>query len=150
MRRQKAHHFKTATFKTTKMPILRNLVLSLCASPAFGDFLGPRYIPPVDLTSSESVVAAAWKNVTSTIGKVLEGNGTEGLGDTTFSIGMFSLRDPSASKLQFHHTSAEIAASNGTHKVDADSIYKVASISKPDSPTIETLLTATKPRCSPS
>ena len=44
---------------------------------------------------------------------------------------MFSLNDPPASQLQFHYTSPEIPNStNGTHKVDEDSIYRIASLTK--------------------
>lgn len=46
-------------------------------------------------------------------------------------MGMFSVRDPSAECLQYHHTSAEVANSTtGVTKVDGDSIYRVASITK--------------------
>lgn len=56
--------------------------------------------------------------------------GVQGLQNVTFSLGLFSLKDPSASKLQFHYTSPEITASTGTRKVDGDSIYRTASITK--------------------
>ncbi|KAL6812640.1 Aldehyde/histidinol dehydrogenase [Trichoderma camerunense] len=49
----------------------------------------------------------------------------------TFSLGLFSLHDPAATKLQYHYTAPEIAsAPNGTHKVDANTIYRVASVTK--------------------
>ncbi|PSN72081.1 beta-lactamase/transpeptidase-like protein [Corynespora cassiicola Philippines] len=113
------------------------LAVSLCAaSPVVADFLGPRYVPPVDLSSDKSTIPAAWKKATADIQSALNGDENStladvvGLKNVTFSLGMFSLHDPSASKLQFHYTSPEIIASNGTHKVDGDSIYKVASITK--------------------
>ena len=49
----------------------------------------------------------------------------------TFSLGMFSLHDEAAETLQYHYTSPEVKkAPNGTHNVDADSIYRVASVTK--------------------
>ncbi|KAJ4423602.1 hypothetical protein N0V82_001769 [Gnomoniopsis sp. IMI 355080] len=49
----------------------------------------------------------------------------------TFSLGLFSLYDDDATTLQFHHTSPEIANSTyGTRSVDANSIYRIASVTK--------------------
>lgn len=112
--------------------LLNLAAVSLCAtSLVSADFLGPRYVQPVDLSSDKSAVSAAWKNATASLEKTLKSaNSTLGIQNVTFSLGLFSLNDPSASKLQFHYTSPEIAASTGTKKVDGDSIYKVASITK--------------------
>ncbi|PVI04564.1 beta-lactamase/transpeptidase-like protein [Periconia macrospinosa] len=121
------------------MPVsFRNLaVISLCAtSPAFADLLGPRYLPPVDLTSDKSTVSAAWKNITSTFEKFLDEKnanatgGIPGIRNMTFSAGMFALNDPSASKHQFHFSSPALQLTNGTRKVDGDSLYRAASITK--------------------
>jgi len=44
---------------------------------------------------------------------------------------MFSLDDPVATNLQYHYTAPEVQYSQlGTNKVDADSIYRIASVSK--------------------
>lgn len=116
--------------------LLNLATVSLCASSLVSaDFLGPRFIQPVDLSSDKSAVPAAWKNATSTLQKVLESRnptaaGIRGLENVTFSIGLFSLNDPSASKQQYHYTSPEIQASTGIRKVDGDSIYRTASITK--------------------
>ncbi|CAK7236662.1 hypothetical protein SCUCBS95973_009684 [Sporothrix curviconia] len=70
-----------------------------------------------------------------------EGNGSanssaagliSGISNLTFSLGAFSLHDTAASDvLQFQYTAAEIAtAGNGTTSVNADSIYRVASVTK--------------------
>ncbi|KAH7137906.1 beta-lactamase/transpeptidase-like protein [Dendryphion nanum] len=106
-------------------------------TPVLADFAGPRYIPPIDLSSNKSAVSAAWRNATSTIQKALSDRsvnstfgGVPGLKNVTFSLGLFSLEDPAASKFHFHYTSPEIVASNGTHKVDENSIYRTASITK--------------------
>jgi CubicO group peptidase (beta-lactamase class C family) len=63
--------------------------------------------------------------------KLASSVGLSGMKNITFSVGMFSLHDPATTKMQFHHTSAEIAnAANGTQKVDGDSIYRMASVTK--------------------
>ncbi|KAL3490045.1 beta-lactamase/transpeptidase-like protein [Aspergillus germanicus] len=107
---------------------------SVCLPGAFANFLAPTYPPPRDISSSESAVAGAWKNLTTRLERSLHtrSNSTlAALKDLTFSIGLFSPHDSGATGLQYHHTSAEIRnATNGTNKVDADSIYRVASVSK--------------------
>ena len=51
--------------------------------------------------------------------------------NVTFSLGLFSIHDPAAAELQYHYASPEVVkAPNGTHKVDGDSIYRIASVSK--------------------
>jgi CubicO group peptidase (beta-lactamase class C family) len=112
------------------------VLTSIYATGVLSDFLGPTYPAPIDLTSDDSLVAAGWKNLSSTLEAYLGGSdGTETqslLNDLAFSIGMFSTLDPNtAESLQYHHTSPEIAnASTGVNEVDADSIYRVASVSK--------------------
>jgi CubicO group peptidase (beta-lactamase class C family) len=109
---------------------LPNLLLyAVCIPPILADFLGPSYPAPVDLSSNRSLVAAGWENLTTILQTHL--NASDELSNVTFSIGMFSLEDPAASELQFHYTSPEVAsAPNGTHKVDGDSIYRIASMTK--------------------
>ncbi len=123
----------------TMHPSFHCLFLTLLSSSGvLGDFLGPSYPAPVDLSSSKSLVAATWKNVTSTLQAYTisdEQKSTSGvvaeIRNVTFSLGLFSLNDPSATDLQFHHTSPEIAnALNGTHKANANSIYRIASLTK--------------------
>ncbi|KAF7521279.1 hypothetical protein PCG10_008380 [Penicillium crustosum] len=118
---------------------LPNYVLaSLVWFPAaFANLLGPSYPPPRDLSSSHSRVAASWKNLTSQLNTVLADKGTNKtsgiyeLKNLTFSAGLFSTLDPNAKDLQFHHTANEVAKSPvGVKKVDGNSIYKVASVSK--------------------
>ncbi|EHK21579.1 uncharacterized protein TRIVIDRAFT_59845 [Trichoderma virens Gv29-8] len=107
-------------------------------SPIFADTLGPSYPTPKDLTSGHSHVAASFKNLTSTLDGYLKDGKWKSLPqpladviNVTFSLGLFSLNDPAATKLQYHYTSPEIAnAPNGTHKVDGDTIYRVASVTK--------------------
>ncbi|KAL5342031.1 beta-lactamase/transpeptidase-like protein [Aspergillus crustosus] len=117
------------------MRVHTSLVLtSLALSGAQANFLGPLFPAPRDLTSHNSLVAAGWKNLTTNLARGLHGhsNSTAALlKDLTFSIGLFSSRDADASKLQYHHTAPEVRnATEGTHMVDGDSIYRVASVSK--------------------
>ncbi|RDL39877.1 uncharacterized protein BP5553_04217 [Venustampulla echinocandica] len=100
------------------------------------DFLGPRFPAPVDFASNGSLVAAGWRNLSSTFDAYIDGSlGAtpkilDGLDNLTFSIGMFSIHDPAAQSLQYHHTSDEVKNGPGADEVDGDSIYRVASISK--------------------
>lgn len=115
-------------------------LLSICASGTFADFLGPTYPQPLDLSSSDSFVAAGWKNLTTLLDSYFKQNQTSDLTKPlaateaekiTFSAGLFSLHDADATKFQYHYTSPEISNSTlGTKKVDGDSIYRVASVSK--------------------
>ncbi|KAL6715732.1 hypothetical protein ACLMJK_006693 [Lecanora helva] len=101
------------------------------------DFTGPLYPAPVDITSSNSLVSAAWKKFGSTLDAYLSSNQSgassdlSGVENVTFSAGLFPVNDAAAAKLQYHYTSPEIKnAENGTDKVDGDSIYHLASICK--------------------
>ncbi|KAJ5806218.1 uncharacterized protein N7503_003820 [Penicillium pulvis] len=104
----------------------------------FADYLGPTYPPPVDLSSQQSLVTAAWKNLTTTLDSYLKRNpsgsattAVSRIQNTTFSTNIFSIHDSNAAKLQYHWTSPEIASSkNGTNKVNGDSIYRMASATK--------------------
>ncbi|KAK5455217.1 hypothetical protein LTS15_005937 [Exophiala xenobiotica] len=132
--------------------IIMHLSSHLALLPSLGvfitgtlaDFVGPTYPAPLDLSSNASLVAASWRNLSSTLDSYLK-NTSKGpsisssstslsaakLGNVTFSLGMFSMHDPEASKLEYHHTSSEIAkASHGTHSIQGDSIYRIASMTK--------------------
>ncbi|KAK5557381.1 hypothetical protein LTR46_004407 [Exophiala xenobiotica] len=122
------------------------LLPSLCLfiTGTLADFVGPTYPAPLDLSSNASLVAASWKNLSSTLDSYLKntskGPGSSSssttlsaaeVGNVTFSLDMFSMHDPEASKLQYHHTSSEVAkAAHGTHSVQGDSIYRIASMTK--------------------
>ncbi|KAJ5512084.1 hypothetical protein N7463_001636 [Penicillium fimorum] len=104
---------------------------------AFANLLGPSYPPPRDLSSSHSLVAASWKKLTSQLNTALADNHANktspvfALKNLTFSAGLFSTLDPKAKDLQIHHTAKEVANSPiGVRKVDGNSIYKIASVSK--------------------
>ncbi|RSL62137.1 hypothetical protein CEP53_004856 [Fusarium sp. AF-6] len=112
-------------------------LLSLSGSPVLADFLGPRYPPPADLTSKDSHVVAGWENLTETLQGYLKIGPEEDpvlstLKNITFSVGLFSTRDDgAASKYQFHYNSPQTKeAKYGTKKVDGDTIYGIASITK--------------------
>ncbi|KAL8711809.1 MAG: hypothetical protein Q9220_003753 [cf. Caloplaca sp. 1 TL-2023] len=113
------------------------LFFSIVISAVLGDFVAPTYPAPRDLASNNSLVFAAWKNVTSTIGKYIEGPNSDlaapsALKNLTFSLGMFSTLDTSAADvLQYHHASAEVANSTiGATHPNGNSIYRVASVTK--------------------
>ncbi|BCS23010.1 serine hydrolase domain-containing protein [Aspergillus puulaauensis] len=109
------------------------LLTSLSLPGALSGFLGPIYPAPRDLSSRNSHVAASWRNLSASLDNALHRSNTtlSKLRDTTFSIGVFSTHDAAAQNLQYHYASPEILNSkNGTHKVDGDSIYRVASVSK--------------------
>lgn len=117
----------------------RTLALLLLSSiGTLADVLGPVYPPPKDLSSDNSAVTSAWNDITSMLGSALNGSLSAedaipfaGIENVTFSIGAFSLEDPQAIQgLQYHYTSTEVVNGNGTDRVDGDSIYVIASITK--------------------
>lgn len=123
----------------TLLPILTLFLQDaiLVSSTPAAALLGPGYPLPADLTSNGSLVSAAWSNFSAIIGTYIDRNQTvEGLvpdlGSYTFSVGAFSIFDPQAAeKLQYHHTGKDVKTSNiGVTRVDGDSIYRVASVSK--------------------
>ncbi|KFY61811.1 hypothetical protein V496_04869 [Pseudogymnoascus sp. VKM F-4515 (FW-2607)] len=114
------------------------LLIPICSRSVLADLLVPSYEAPVDVASNKSIVSAVWRNATATLQTYLT-DGNEGAvsgaaaarKNITFSVGLFSVEDPAASNLQFHYTSPEIAnAPNGTNKVDGDTIYRMASVTK--------------------
>ncbi|KAK6380916.1 hypothetical protein LTS17_005117 [Exophiala oligosperma] len=110
-------------------------VVSLCLSRTLADFTGPTYPPPLDLSSNSSLVTASWKNLSSQLDTYLNGKSSAAAasGNVTFSIGMFSMHDPAATKHQYHHTSPGVAhgsSGEGTRSVDGDSVYRIASVTK--------------------
>lgn len=121
------------------MKVLQLIIplLSLCVPAVQGGHLpGPSYPAPRDVGSDTSRVSATWKNVTTTLDQTIQGEGLGKLAsallkNTTFSIGMFSLHDQNALSLQYHHTApTTLNGTYGAKKVDADTIYRVASVSK--------------------
>lgn len=113
-----------------------------CLAPAVAaDFSTGGWPAPADLSSNTSLISRAFANISATLQEYILQDGNlntpaprliAGIRNLTFSLGAFSLRDPAASEdLQFHYTAPEIAtAGNGTRSVDADSIYRVASVTK--------------------
>lgn len=123
---------------------IRLSYIVLCAlytSVAVAEHLTGTYPPPFDLSSNDSLVAATWQNFTQSLGAYLDEGKTKGpiakalaavgVANMTFSAGIWSLHDPAANELQYHYASPEtVNKENGTNQVDADSIYKVASVTK--------------------
>ncbi|KAI0104163.1 beta-lactamase/transpeptidase-like protein [Nemania sp. FL0031] len=87
---------------------------------------GPQFSAPTGLG-----LEALFRNATSIIEQAILANLTRGpYNETTFSIGMFSTTDDEL-LYEFHHTDPTVATSSiGTNEVDADSIYRIASITK--------------------
>ncbi|EPE05327.1 beta-lactamase family protein [Ophiostoma piceae UAMH 11346] len=117
-----------------------SLVLLLLTRGVVSDFATAGWPAPADLSSNSSLVSKAFLNVTDTLEQYIEDDGKttalppllSGIKNLTFSVGVFSVHDTEAAKsLQFHYTAPEIAgAGNGTTSVDADSIYRIASVTK--------------------
>ncbi|KAJ2968712.1 hypothetical protein NUW58_g10161 [Xylaria curta] len=111
-------------------------IVSLWLPTAYSRFLGPLNPPPVDLTSSTSSVRLQWENITSSLEDHLTGRARNPalsvLDNITFSLGLFSVHDPEAAgSLQYHHTGPDVRNSSvGVNKVDGNSIYRVASMTK--------------------
>lgn len=125
------------------MKLLHTFILtSSCLAPTvLGDFVTGSWKVPTDLSSNFSLVPAAFANISDTLQEYIlqDGNSSfpapeliSGISNLTFSLGVFSLHDDAASeKLQYHVTAPEIAlAGNGTTSVNAESIYRVASVTK--------------------
>lgn len=127
------------------MKLLHAIALtSSCLAPAvLADFATGSWPAPKDLTSNSSRVRKAFANITETLQEYILNDAygnlslstpeyIAGISNLTFSLGIFSLHDDAAPKvLQHHYTGPEIAfAGNGTNAVDADSIYRVASVTK--------------------
>lgn len=119
------------------MPSTHNLAIaSLCVPAVLARILGPLNPAPTDLTSTSSHVRTQWQNLTSTLEGHLTGTNPNealsGLDKITFSLGLFSVHDAEAAgSLQYHHTGPDVRNSTyGVNKVDGDSIYRVASMTK--------------------
>ena len=94
--------------------------------PVACPLLGQQYLPPVDIASQSKFQQAA-KGLDATLDGIVKSAPYKG---TTFSIGMFSTSEDDLF-YQYHHTGQAVADSKyGTNKADADSIYRIGSISK--------------------
>lgn len=118
-----------------RLPYQAFILVALHSSGLLADHLIGPMPAPTDFNSDYSLLAASWRNLTSILddlvqGKIAQPSGSA-VGNVTFSLGLFSLHDPAATKLQYHHTSVEIRnAPAGTTEVNETSIYRVASVSK--------------------
>ncbi|KAI1325573.1 beta-lactamase/transpeptidase-like protein [Xylariaceae sp. FL0255] len=129
--------FKAHCFYSNISAVMRHLpvaaiALSLHLSGALGKdrlcpLKGPQFPAPTGL-GSEPLFRCA----TASIEQYIRANLTQTpYNETTFSIGMFTTTDDDELIYQFHHTDSTVATSPlGTNKVDANSIYRIASITK--------------------
>lgn len=104
--------------------------LALAAEP---DLLGPAFEPPTKLIAEKAIISTV-ANVTQLLqsmfltGKTPYGNMVGN--DTALSVQVASL-DGAAPLVDFHYTPASLNVSAGsTAKVDADSVYRIGSLSK--------------------
>ena len=88
--------------------------------------LGQQYPPPKQL-STEPKFQAATAHIDATLNAAIKSTPYK---DSTFSIGFFSTSEDDL-VYQYHHTGAAVQNSSyGTTNVDADSVYRIGSISK--------------------
>lgn len=89
--------------------------------------LGQQFPLPTNLSC-----APAFLNATHSLTHEIDGLlDSHGFNTSTFSIGMFSTEDASDLVYEYHHTHSSVAKSKfGTKAADADSIYRVGSVSK--------------------
>jgi hypothetical protein len=87
---------------------------------------GPQFPAPTGLGSE-----VLFRKATGAIERSIRANLTNApYNETTFSIGMFSTTDD-VLLYEFHHTDPTVATSGvGANEVDANSIYRIASITK--------------------
>ncbi|KAI0435706.1 beta-lactamase/transpeptidase-like protein [Xylaria telfairii] len=111
--------------------VVVSLAISLFLSGAQGKericpLKGPQFPAPTDLGSE-----TLFRNAVSVIEQSIRANLTQApYNETTFSIGMFSTTDHEL-LYEFHYTDPTVSTSKlGANEVDADSIYRIASITK--------------------
>ena len=102
---------------------------------ASATFLGPIYPSPIDLTSEQSLIPAAWQNFTDQLDKYLSNAAlppqlSQVILNASWSVNLFSANDPKASvDFNYHHTGLESKnAVIGTKDVNSESLYRVASV----------------------
>lgn len=90
--------------------------------------LGPQY-PKLTAISSHPIFQEAMHSLEETLHTKLD---SAPYNSTAFSLSVFSASDdPSVLAWQYHHTPSSVAESmEGTQEVNADSIYRIGSISK--------------------
>lgn len=96
------------------------------AKPTICPIQGQQFPAPTGLAQE-----ASFHKATREIEDVINANLTEApFNETTFSLGMFSTTDDGL-LYEYHHTDPSVANSTlGATKVDANSIYRIASITK--------------------
>lgn len=88
--------------------------------------LGQEYPSPIQI-KDEATLQAAGRSLDATLNEKVKKAPYK---ETTFSLGMFSTSDDGL-VYQYHHTSNAVANSSyGTNNVDANSVYRIGSVSK--------------------
>src|ERR1700753_794067 len=115
----------TAKFLSTLYSVL-GFCWSSNASLQTCPLLGSQYPAPVGL-SREPIYEAATRSIEARLKASIS---RFPYNETSFSIGMFSTHEAGLT-YQYHHTDALLARSaQGARKLDANSIYRVGSVSK--------------------
>lgn len=78
----------------------RFILFSLGPVVAVANLLGPRFPPPIDVTSAQSLLSKAWQNLAKKFQDHINGSSLllllDGIENITFLLGAFSLYDPNA------------------------------------------------------
>ncbi|KAM0669011.1 hypothetical protein ACQRIT_003734 [Beauveria bassiana] len=104
------------------------------AAPAAAGLLGPAFAAPTRLAAEPSIRAAA-ANVTALLDELFR-TGTSPWGslhanNTALSVQVLSIDDDGARIVDYHHSPGNLNVSAGSAvRVDADTVYRVGSISK--------------------
>ncbi|KAK5710719.1 hypothetical protein LTR15_012875 [Elasticomyces elasticus] len=110
----------TLLFTALATALKRRSTLQTCP------LLAKQYPSPVGL-ANETLFQTAIESINATLNRGLN---VVPYNETTFSLGLFSALSEGL-EYQYHHGDAALAAStSGTHDIDADSIYRIGSISK--------------------
>ncbi|KAI9826781.1 MAG: hypothetical protein M1819_007252 [Sarea resinae] len=110
---------------------LASIWLPISFASTNSPILGPVFPKPTNLSSSP-IFDAATLNFTKLVNQAIAGeNSTYGPLDaqnTSFSVGLFSVDEPGL-LFQYHHSAPSLAL-EGVQTVDADSVYRLGSVSK--------------------
>ena len=94
--------------------------------------LGPVFEPPLNFKDSVAIRAVI-ANITETLrARDLDNSPGVRANETSYSIEVFSISDKEPVVFSWHHTAPALATTNtsGVRKVDADSVYRLGSLTK--------------------
>jgi hypothetical protein len=103
------------------LPVQLTLAFKQCP------YLGPDFPAPKTLANS-TIFQAAIANLTTALDSGIQ-TGQFNSNTTSFAINIFSTSS-NTSLFQYHHTAPPALLTNGTQSVNADSIFRIGSVSK--------------------